>query len=343
MSRGAVLAALLLVAAVAVTAGLVARGSGSGGDRRPALALGLSGERPEAFADQRLRRLGLRLARVQASWDLALPERADRAAYPGLADERSRLAAWLEAALRAGVRDVLLAVRFSRDGAPAPDAAAYRRGVEALLAWVAARPGGALVRATSAWNEPNLGGRSRVTPALAGAYFAELRAACAPRGCTPVAGDFADRGLEAADLAAYRAAVGPGARVWAWHAYEDAWDRARDASLPRLRAFLAALPADAEVWLTEQGGIVRRGRAGDDGRISQSPARAGDDLAFLLARTAEVDPRVRRFYLYQWQGEAPPRWDSGVIAPDGSTRAAYCELVKVTGGTRCDRSAPAAG
>lgn len=334
MSRRAVLAAVLALAAAAGAAVLAARAADGGGAAPPgrtAVELGLSGERPEAFADPRLRALGLRHARVQASWDLALPERADVAAYPGLAEERARLAAWLAAAHDAGVRDVLLAVRFSRDGAPAPDPAGYRRGLDALLAWVAGRGGADLVRAVSAWNEPNLDGRSRVTPERAGAFFQQVRAACAERRCVPVAGDFADRGLGADDLAAYRAAAGAGARVWAWHAYEDAWDRARDASLPRLRAFLGGLPQDAEVWLTEQGGIVHRPRPGDDGRMTQPPARAADDLAFLLARAPQLDRRVRRFYLYQWRGEAPPRWDSGVVAPDGTARPGYCVLARAAG------------
>lgn len=332
MSRRAALATLIVVAAagLAVVVARLVAGEPSGG---PELAVGLSGERPEAFADPRLRALRLRAARVQASWDLALPERADARRYPALADERGRLAAWFVAARAAGIGEALLAVKASRDGATAPGPAAYRRGLDALLAWAAAQPGGALVRAVSPWNEPNLDGPSRVAPARAGAYFAQVREACAARGCTPVAGDFADRGLTAADLRAYRAAAGPGARVWAWHAYEDGWDRARDRSLPRLRAFLRALPADAEVWLTEQGGILRRGRPGDDGRIAQSPARAAGDLAFLLGRAPALDRRIRRFYVYQWQGEPPPRWDSGLIAPDGSTRPGYCVLGRAVGGT----------
>lgn len=334
MSRRATLATLLVVAAAGLAVVVARLAGGEPAGTRAPLVIGISGERPEAFADPRLRALHLRAARVQASWDLALPERADAVAYPGLADERARLAAWLAAAPRAGVRDVLLALKTSRDGEPAPDAATYRRGLDALLAWVAGHPGGALVRAVSAWNEPNLDGPSRVSPERAGAYAAQVRDACAARRCLPVAGDFADRSVTAADLAAYRAAAGAGIRVWAWHAYEDGWDRARDGSLPRLRAFLAALPAGAEVWLTEQGGIVRRGRAGDDGRRVQSPARAAADLAFLLDRAPALDRRIRRFYVYQWRGEPPPRWDSGLIAPDGSTRPGYEVLERAEGAGR---------
>ena len=111
--------------------------------------------------------------------------------------------------------------------------------------------------------------------------------------------------------------------VWAWHAWEDAWDRARDPSMPRLRAFAAALPAGVEIWLAEQGGIVRRLQPGDDGRAAQSPARAAADLSFLLNAATRLDPRITRFNLYQFRGQAPPDWDSGLIAPDGSTRASY--------------------
>jgi hypothetical protein len=251
--------------------------------------------------------------------------------YPALADERRRLEAWLAAAPGAGFAEVLLAVKASRDGAPVPDPAGYRRGLDALLAWVDARGGARLVRAVSPWNEPNLDGPSRIDPALAGRFFAQVAALCSTRGCTPVAGDFADAAIAPADLAAYRVAAGPAARVWAWHAYDDAWDRERDATFPRLRAFLRALPREAEVWLTEQGGIVRRGRPGPDGRIAQTPSQASADLGFLLERAAETDERIARFYVYQWQGEAPPRWDSGLIAPDGQARAGYCAVARAAG------------
>lgn len=275
------------------------------------------------FADSRFEAFGLRQARVQVSWDLLIDTRA--AQFPGLAVERERLARWFAAARAAGIRDVLLAIKSSRDvPAELPDPALYTDGVSRLLTWIDGLGAGSLVKAISPWNEPNLSGATRAQPAAAGALYRVARELCRARGCTPVAGDFADRTLQADYLANYLLGVGrPAPAVWGWHAYEDAWDRARDPSLPRLRAFARALPAGVQIWLTEQGGIVSRVSPGDDGRTSQSAARAAADLAFLLRTTARIDRRITRFDVYQFRGEPPPRWDSGLIAPDGRTRTSY--------------------
>lgn len=321
---------LLLVATALVAAGVwLAVGEGGGGHRR-SLTFGISGEDPRMFADPRFAALGLRDARVQASWDLAVHTGP---AYPGLAAERVRLAQWLVAARAAGIRRVLLAVKPSRDLPAAQPEAAYASALAGLLAWIDARGGGDLVTAISPWNEPDIAPSTRADPVAAGRMYAAVRALCALRGCRAVAGDFADRGMTPAYLAGYlRGAGSPAPRLWGWHAYEDGWDRARDPTLPRLRAFLAWLPGADEVWLTEQGGIVRRVQPGDDGRSTQSPAAANADLAFLLARAPRLDPRITRFDVYQFRGEPPPRWDSGLIAPDGSTRAAYATFRRAVAG-----------
>lgn len=61
-------------------------------------------------------------------------------------------------------------------------------------------------------------------------------------------------------------------------------------------------------------------------------ARAARALRFLLARAPGAGVRsIERFYVYQWLGEPPPRWDSGVIAPDGRTRESYCVLARAAG------------
>jgi hypothetical protein len=313
---------LALAAGVAVVTALAVFAGGRQEEAPPVrMTYGVSGEDPRMFADPRFAALGLHDARVQVSWDLAVHTGP---AYPGLAAERVRLARWLADAPAAGIRRVLLAIKPSRDLPGAQPGAAYGGALAALLAWIDARGAGDLVTAISPWNEPDAAPSTRADPVAAGRMYAVVRALCAVRGCRAVAGDFADRGMSAAYLAGYlRGAGAPAPRVWAWHAYEDAWDRAADPTLPRLRAFLAQLPPRDEVWLTEQGGIVRRLQPGDDGRTSQSAAAANADLAFLLDRATHLDARITRFDVYQFRGEPPPRWDSGLIAPDGATRAAY--------------------
>ncbi len=76
-----------------------------------------------------------------------------------------------------------------------PDAALYTDGLQRLLAWIDGRGAGSLVKAISPWNEPNLSvGHARGTPAAAGGLYRVVRELCQARRCTPVAGDFADRG-----------------------------------------------------------------------------------------------------------------------------------------------------
>lgn len=309
-----------------------------GGPDRPAgelaraeIVYGISGEQPAAFRDPRLRALGLRYARAQVSWDLAVRGPRDGDApdpdrFPALAHEHARLLALLADARAAGIRDLLIAVKPSRERPGLrPSPARYARSVRVLLDSLERRGAGDLIRSVSPWNEPNLSSATRDSPQVAGAYYGAVRDICAGRGCTPVAGEFADRPLTPGFLAGYLEGAGsPRPRIWAWHAYEDGWDRRGDPRLPRLRTLLSAIPGGAEVWLTEQGGIVRRHAPGDDGRREQSEGRASADLEFLLERAPALDTRIKRFYLYQWQGERAPRWDSGVVAPEGRVRAGYC-------------------
>jgi hypothetical protein len=272
---------------------------------------------------------------VTVSWDLAIRgarsgAAPDAARFPALADEHRRLQAWLAEARRAGLTRILIAIRSSRgSGGVAPSRERYRGAVRALVRWLDRIGYGKSIEAVSAWNEPNLSGATRSRPEIAAGYFDEVRSLCAARGCTPVAGEFADRPADAEMLRRYAAAIpAPAPDVWGWHAYEDGWDRGSDDSLPRLRTLLGVIAPQAEVWLTEQGGIVRRHFPGDDGRTQQSVQAAAADLGFLLKAAPATDRRVKRYYLYQWRGEPAPRWDSGVIAPGGQARVSYCVFAR---------------
>ncbi len=117
------------------------------------------------FADPRFAALGLRDARVQASWDLAVHTGP---AYPGLAAERARLAQWLRDARAAGIAHVLLAVKPSRDRPDVAPGPAYADAVTRLLAWVDAHGGGDLVTSISPWNEPDITPATRADPVAAG-------------------------------------------------------------------------------------------------------------------------------------------------------------------------------
>ena len=231
-------------------------------------------------------------------------------------------------ARRAGLTRILIAVRSSRGGGAAPSREHYRGAVRALLRSLDRIGYGKSIEAVSAWNEPNLSGATRSRPEVAAKYFDEVRSLCAARGCTPVAGEFADRPADAEMLRRYAAAIpAPAPSVWGWHAYEDGWDRGSDASLPRLRTLLGVIAPQAQVWLTEQGGIVRRHLPGDDGRTQQSAGRRGGSRLSPEGRTGGRSqgpallpvPVARR---------AGPALDSGVIAPGGQARVSYCVFAR---------------
>ena len=172
-----------------------------------------------------------------------------------------------------------------------------------VLASVDAKGDGQMIDSISPWNEPDLSSATTARPFEAGQLFSVIRRICRERGCTALAGDFADSRFTTAYLSKYLDGAGaPMPLHWAWHAYDDAWTRRVDQSMPRLRSFLSLLPANARVRLSEQGGILWRPRSRLSGerRISQTPAQAGADLSFLLSKAATIDPRVNAFDVYQW-------------------------------------------
>ena len=76
-----------------------------------------------------------------------------------------------------------------------------------------------------------------------------------------------------------------------------------------------------DVWLTETGGIVKFGR-----NFPRDEQRAARSVTFAL-KLARDNERVKRVYLYNWTGARPTdRFDSGLIAPDGTARPGYDAL-----------------
>ena len=50
---------------------------------------------------------------------------------------------------------------------------------------------------------------------------------------------------------------------------------------------------------------------------------------FVFARLARLSSRIKRVYIYQWNGPGPKAtWDSGLIGPNGSPRPAYDVFVR---------------
>ena len=117
-------------------------------------------------------------------------------------------------------------------------------------------------------------------------------------------------------MATFRRYAGRGPHTWGVHNYPDANRSKSNAT----RGFLRRIPG--EVWFTETGGIVSFGA-----RFRRDERRAGESVKHAF-RLAELSPRIKRIYLYNWsEVRANKRWDSALIAHDGRPRDGYFSLL----------------
>jgi hypothetical protein len=85
-----------------------------------------------------------------------------------------------------------------------------------------------------------------------------------------------------------------------------------------------------QIWLTEIGGVERRGHWQFS---NQSVFAAGKDETFLFSLPKRWH-RITRIYHYMWLGSQPSAdtgWDSGLIGPLGRPRPAYWTVAKAAG------------
>jgi hypothetical protein len=299
---------------------------------------GISGEIPSTFDHPLFRPLKLRNLRIQISWDVFA--QGDPVTTPTASDEARRMWAWFKkerdfSAWYHGQTGhyptVLVSIKQSRGNkAYRPSIDEYAASVRQLRNWFAKY--GFSVNYYTAWNEPNLSDATRNAPYTAGLYFRQLKRICG-KSCTPIAGDFLDMKNLETYLGPYKNGAGSAPKIWAYHPYTDG-DRH---STSRLDDFLVATRESSDVWLTESGGVLLK----RNGNWSQTATEALGDLNYLLNTiTRYVHPgqrsRIKRFYLYQWKGDPKPGWDSGLIAPDGTTRTdMYCAFKAKTVGGAC--------
>lgn len=296
---------VLVVALVVVVVDVAGRSSSSPAPARrgqttpsPAagskLVVGIGDQQAAMFGDPRFRALGIDRARLVVSYDTT-----------SVLFERQLVDTWLAAARRAGVEPFITFQHSRVNPGRLPTVAEFR---DAFLAFRARYP---QVRVYAAWNEINNAAQPTYDhPERAAEYYDVVRANCP--GCVVVAGDVLDAPGMAGYLARYRRHLSSAPQIWGLHNYTDV-NRFRDGGL---RAMLAAVPG--QIWLTETGGVVQLA-----GRLPRDEQRAARATAFAL-RLARAHPRVARLYLYNWTGTDPgARFDSGLIAPDGTARPAY--------------------
>jgi hypothetical protein len=271
-----------------------------------ALTVGIGDQQPPAFADGRLRALGLRVARLTVPWDAA-------------ATEPAAVQAWLDAVAAAGMTPHVAFEHRRSDRCPGspcvvPSRSEYRAAVAAFHARFPQ------VRTFTTWNEANHQSQPVASrPEAVAGFYEELVSVCP--SCTVVAGDVLDSGSYVRWLQRFRAATALHPRLWGLHNYGDTTYGTTSGT----DAVLAAVPG--KLWIEETGGIVTLRNAAGRSTLAPDETRAATaiDRAFAIARAR---PRVTRMYVYQWRASALDRFDSGLVRPDGSLRPSYPRVVR---------------
>jgi hypothetical protein len=126
-------------------------------------------------------------------------------------------------------------------------------------------------------------------------------------------------------IRAFRHRAGRGRLIFGLHNYPDV-TRLRSKAT---RLFLRRVK-NAEVWITETGGIVRHRR------FRYNEGRAARVIRHVFQLT-DAFPRITRLYLYNWRYDGNTRWDSGLISDEGTERMGYYEFLD---GLTLDRFKP---
>jgi hypothetical protein len=264
---------------------------------RAGLAVGIGDQGTALFTDPRFKALHIDKARLVTAYD------ATRVRF-----ERDLVDVWLSAARSAGVEPFVTFGHSRVNPRKLPSVAEFRA---AFRAFRARYPD---VRVYAPWNEINHASQpTSAAPKRAAEYYNVVKAECPD--CTVLAGDVLDQAGMGRYLKEYRRHLDGAPRIWGLHNYSDT-NRFRDSGL---RELLDTVPGD--VWLTETGGVVRFGRS-----FPQDERRAARAVGYAL-RLARDNDRVKRLYLYNWTGaKRSDRFDSGLVAPDGTTRPGYDRL-----------------
>jgi hypothetical protein len=279
----------------------------------PHTIVGIGDQSPDMFDDARFQATGIRNARLLVPWDVV---RAG--GWPLHAAD-----VWLDRARRDGV-EPLVSFGHSFSKKRRLKLPTVRRYAAAVRAFRARYP---WVREFSTWNEANLGSTQPTGrhPERTAVFYRALKKQC--RGCTVVAVEL----LVTANwrmwrwIRAFRQRAGRGRLIFGLHNYPDV-TRLRSRGT---RLFLKRV-RNAEIWITETGGIVRHRR------FEYNEGRAARVVRHVFRMVARL-PRVRRLYLYNWRFDGNKRWDSGLISDEGTERMAYYALLD---GLTLDRFRP---
>ncbi len=269
--------------------------------------IGIADQKPDMFADPRFQALGIRHARLAVGWDV-LTNRGSAA----------ELAAWLKDAQATGVEPLISFMHSrgaNRRALPSPlrMRREFRR-LRALYPWVTT---------FATWNEANHCGEPLCKrPKTAAAYYRVLRRECPT--CTILAPEVLDTPNMAKWVRQFARWLGFMPRLWGLHNYVEA-NRFKTTRLRELNR----ITGNAQIWLTEVGGLVRRDNNSRT-EIPEGARHAGNVTRYIFDEIVPRNPQITRVYLYHWNSSSrKDTWDSGLIAPGGIARSALNVLTRV--------------
>lgn len=309
MSAARIVTGLLVAAALSLAAPAAGH----------AVTIGIADQKADMFSDPLFLAQGFRVARVQVPWDVLRD--------PVL---RARFDDWMAGARAASVRPLItFGPGAGRHGPRLPGPVLLARQLRLIRSeypWA---------REFSSWNEANhCGSLTCRRPERVARYYRALRRSCG--SCVIVAAEVLDTRNMRAWVNRFTAALSPRLRrgiPWGLHNYVDTNRLQTRGTRTLLRA------TTGPVWLTETGGIVRR-RNPHKVSFTESAAHAAVATRWLLRRIIPLSGRIRRVYVYHWNAQLRTTWDSGLIAPDGTPRAAFgvlsAALAKQARGARRD-------
>jgi hypothetical protein len=211
-----------------------------------------------------------------------------------------------------------------------PSVSAYRSKVGRLVRHYRALG----VREFGTWNEANHASQPTYrSPTRAAEFFREMyrlvKGSCP--GCGVVALDVLDQTGVERYMKTFFSKLSPTFRrratIVGIHNYGDV-NRRRTTFTRNIINMTHRYNKTAKFWFTETGGIVAFGK-----NFPCSTTRAASRLSnmFALARTYRTSG-VQRIYVYNWTGAGcDARFDAGLTAPDGTTRAGYDALRRQLG------------
>lgn len=312
---------LVTLSACALTALAV-----SGPAAQAAPTYGISDQQATTFSNPLYDGLKLKVARYVAPYDVMFDT-----------TQLSRWDAWYKAALADGQR-ILVSFEHSRTEGKQQLTPTVGQYDTAMRAFRAQYP---RVKDINTWNEVNAcqkGTRTERQPVgickpskakLLNQFYGVSRKVFT--GATIIPMDVLDdRSTSASTAVAYIKAFKKVAKVkpkvWGVHNYSDT----NRFSQTRTKKILAAIGRTGDVWLLETGGQL----SVFGGTESEKAAKAAKALKCMFY-IAKKQPRVKRVYIYQFNGAAPgASFDAGLVDFNGAPRPGYT-VVKRRSSAKC--------